>query len=226
MHAIDVITISREFGAGGGLLASVLGERLGWRVVDRDLARAVAARLGVPMEAVEARDEHAPGLLERIGTSVLRTSPELVPAPEAVRLPDPAAVAAAVRGVLLDAAKSPPLVIVGHGSQSLFHGRPGTLHVRLIAPLDARVRRICARSGCTEKVAAALAQRMDADRASYVRRYFGRDWRDPLLYDVQLNTGSLGLEESAQLILAIVAGRRAEPDRAPAAAGAGAERGA
>src|SRR5919199_4694207 len=127
MQPIDMITISREFGAGGGLLASVLGERLGWRVLDRDLARAVAARLGVPVDAVEARDEQAPGLLERIGTSLLRTSPELIAAPEAVRLPDPEAIAAAVRGVLLDAASATPLIIVGHGTQALFHGRPGAL---------------------------------------------------------------------------------------------------
>jgi cytidylate kinase len=233
MQPVTLLTITREFGAGGSELAAELGRRLGWRVLDREIVSLVARRLGVARTDVEARDEHAPGLLERIGTSLLRTSPDFVAAPETVRLPDPAEIAAASREVLLEAAASPPLVVVGHGGQSLFHGRPDALHVRLVAPLESRVRRICGRSPSGEREAAALAQRMDAERVAYVRRYFGRDWHDPLLYDLQVNTRAIGIAEAAAMVLQLVDGRRsptesrapATPD-APGAASAAAGRGA
>jgi cytidylate kinase len=207
MESIDIITIEREFGAGGSELAAALGARLGWRVVDRSIVPAVAARLAVDEEAVAARDEHAPGLLERIGTTILRTSPEIISVAPDRALPDPETVADAARAVLRDEAERPPVILVGHGASVLFRDRPGTLHVRLAAPLATRVARICPRVGCDGRAAASLAQRVDADRASYVRRYFRADWQDPLLFHVQLNTGLVEIAEAAALIADLVEAR-------------------
>ena len=209
MHgqAIDLITITREFGAGGSELAAALGGQLGWRVLDQDIARLVAERLGVAVEQVSARDEHAPGILERIGSVVLRTSPELMPAPEVLRMPAPDDIAGAVRALLTEAAATPPLIVVGHGAQALFHGRPRTLHVRLVAPLADRVRRICHRTGCTGGDAVGLAHRMDAERIFYVRHYHERDWHDPLLYHLQVNTAALDIDEATRAVLGVVEGR-------------------
>src|SRR4051794_27405366 len=119
MAGIDLITVSREFGAGGSELAAALGARLAWRVLDRDIVHAVAERLGVDDDAVAARDEHAPGILERIGTTLLRTSPDIISLPPDDPLPDPEVVAATVQEILLAEAQSPPLVVVGHGTQAL-----------------------------------------------------------------------------------------------------------
>ena len=213
MESIDLITIEREFGAGGSELAAALGARLGWRVADRDIVDAVAERLGVDEEAVAARDEHAPGLLERIGTTILRTSPEIISVAPDRALPDPEVVAQAAQTVLHGEAERPPVILVGHGAPILFRGRPGTLHVRLVAPLGSRVARICPRVGCGGKEAAALAHRVDADRAAYVRRYFHADWRDPLLFHVQLNTGLVTIPEATALIAELVEARGAATAR-------------
>jgi cytidylate kinase len=222
VEPIDLITISRQFGAGGGELAATLGARLGWRVLDQDLPERVARRLDVDVGDVAARDEHAPRILERIGSVVLRTSPDFAPTVVVPRVPGPDEIAEATRAVLREAAASPPLIVVGHGAQALFHDRPGTLHVRLVAPLAQRVRRICARAGCTGEDAAALARRMDDERVFYVRHYYHRDWHDPLLYHLQLNTGALSLAEASRLVLGLVERRRprAPAGRSPAADGA------
>jgi len=207
---IDLITISREFGAGGGELAAALGARLGWPVLDRDIAQRAAERLGVDEEAIAARDEHAPGLLERLGTTILRTSPEIISVPPDTRQAlDPERIAAGVRGVLRAAADAGPAVIVGHGAAALFADHPGALHVKLVAPLPQRAERICARAGCREKEAFGLAPRMDAERVSYMRQFYGRDWRDPLLFDLQINTGRVALDEAAALIESLVLSREA-----------------
>jgi cytidylate kinase len=202
--ATDLITISREFGAGGGELAGLLGARLGWRVLDADIPHEVAASLHIPQSALEEWDEHVPSLLEKMGNALLMGSPELLLNPDVIGRPDPQRIALATREVLLAAAARPPLIVVGHGAQSLFHERPHSLHLRLVAPLEDRIRRIDMRRAADPRDAATLARRMDADRANYVREHYGRDVRDPLLYHLQLNTGRIAMDDVVTIVLGLV----------------------
>lgn len=208
MQPVDLITVSREFGAGGSELAAALGARLGWRVLDGEIADAVARRLGVELADIAARDEHPPGILERFGTVVLQTSPEFAPSADLLRTPEPDDIAEATRALLVEEAQSPPLIIVGHAAQALFQDRPDALHLRLVAPLAVRLRRICRRAGCTDEDATRLAHQMDGDRHGYIRRYYHRDWHDPLLYHLQLNTGAITIAEAERLVVALLEARR------------------
>jgi cytidylate kinase len=208
MAFVDLITLSREYGAGASMLAAELGARLGWRVLDQEIALGVARRLGLPESAIEEWDEHVPGLLESVSNALVLGNPYILVDAEVAGRPDHTDVADATRQLLLEEAAHPPLIIVGHGGQSLFHGRPGAVHIRLVAPVEARVQRICARRGCNARDAMTLARRMDDDRAHYVREFYGRDVRDPLLYHLQINTGVIDMEEAVRLVLDLVEGRR------------------
>jgi cytidylate kinase len=208
---VDLITISREFGAGGSELARELGARLGWPVLDRDVVKAVAERLEIDPRTVEQMDEHPPRLLARLSAALLMTPPEYPLSVDTSGILSPDAVADATRAAILEAAESPPLIVVGHGGQSLFHKRAGTIHLRLVAPLPSRVRRICARMDCDPQHASNEAKKMDDARAAYVRRYFQCDVRDPLLYDFVFNTGRVTLEQAADAVVALVAARNAQP---------------
>jgi hypothetical protein len=114
----DMITISREYGAGASELASLLGPVLGWRVLDAEIPVAVATRLGIPDDALEEWDEHAPGFLESIGNSLMLGSPDLLIDPAFAGRPQSRDVAAATRRLLLEAAATPPLIVVGHGGRT------------------------------------------------------------------------------------------------------------
>lgn len=210
---IDVVTIAREFGAGGSELASALGARLGWRVLDRELPARVAARLRLDPTSVERLDEHAPNLLARVASAMLVCPPEAPLFVDASDVLSPDAVAEATRQEILEAIATPPLVVVGHGAQCLLRDRPGTLHLRLVAPLAARIARVCARLGCDARDAAAEVRRMDESRHAYIRRYFDAEWRDPLLYDLQINTGRIAIDRAAGLVAAMVAEGRDTNDR-------------
>ena len=59
-----LITISREFGAGGSLVAAHAARALGWRLVDNDFVTQVAARAGLPKATVAAREERVPAAVE------------------------------------------------------------------------------------------------------------------------------------------------------------------
>jgi CMP/dCMP kinase len=206
---IDLITIAREFGAGGSELAEAIGERLGWPVLDRELAHRVARRLELDPEVVERMDEHAPTLLARVASAMLVCPPEAPLFIDAAAVLSPDAIAHATRLELLDAVRTPPLVIVGHGGQCLFHDRPRTLHLRLVAPIRDRIARVCRRLDCNPKMATAQMRQADEDRNAYIRRYHEAEWRDPLLYDLQINTGDVTIAEAAAMIVAL-AERRSE----------------
>lgn len=203
----DLITLSREYGAGASQLASLLGARLGWRVLDSDIPIEVARRLGMPSASLEQWDEHAPGLLESMGTSLLLGTPELLVDPAVAARPQARDVAAATRELLIESAASPPLIIVGHGAQVIFADRPRSLHLRLVAPIADRVRRIMARRSSSEQEARAIAEHVDRDRAHYVKEYLHRDVRDPQLYALQINTGRVAMADAVELVVRLVAAK-------------------
>ncbi|HEU4643426.1 MAG TPA: cytidylate kinase-like family protein [Gemmatimonadaceae bacterium] len=201
---VRLITLSREYGAGGSELGMLLGERLGWPVLDRDLARRTASRLRCRCEDVEALDEHAPTFLERIASAFTVVPSDAPILPEPLDLPDCDALARATRAVLLEAARTPPLIVIGHGATCLFHGRRDVLHVRVTAPFEARVRRVAARTGAGLPEAAADVRRRDADRRHYLARYYDSDANDCTLYDVQFNTATISLDTAARLVTSLV----------------------
>jgi hypothetical protein len=200
----DLITLSREYGAGASELASLLAAMLGWRVLDAEIPVAVAKRLGIPDDALEQWDEHAPGLLESIGSSLMLGSPDLLIDPGVVGRPQARDIAAATRSLLIETAATPPLIVVGHGAQVIFGDRPRTLHLRLVAPIADRARRVVARRSCTEREAMEIARYVDRDRAHYVKELLGRDVRDPLLYALQINTGHVPMPEAVGLVLSLL----------------------
>lgn len=207
---IDIITVSREVGAGGSDVARALGERLGWPVLDRDMISLVGERVGLREEVVETLDEHPGGWGRRLAEAMRMVVPAESPLiPYTGDLPNTDVVAAAAAAVITEAAERPPLVIVGHGAQCLLHNRPHTFHIRLVAPIAERVQRLQARFGWDPAQALAEARRYDADRRAYVTRYYKRSWDDPTLYDVQINTGAITLEEAAAFVVSLVERRGA-----------------
>ena len=61
-----IVTISRQFGAGGSEVARRVAAGLGWKLVDNDLIDRVAQQAGLPREEVARQEERAPGYLERL----------------------------------------------------------------------------------------------------------------------------------------------------------------
>ena len=204
---IQLITISREYGAGGSELGVLLGKHLGWPVLDHELIRQLAARLSCEEGEVVAMDEHAPSFLERLAAVAVVTAPEsrMHSTPWAT---DPDCVAAAAREVLSEAAQNPPLIVVGHGGNCLFRDRPDVLRIRVAAPLEVRVRRVAERTGLSSHQAAAEVRRKDGDRQQYLQRYYQSNVNNACEYDLQINTGTVSLDAAAQLVLCLL---RSEP---------------
>ena len=156
-----------------------------------------------PQPPVARLREHSPTLLARLSAALLVAPPE-APGIDTSHLLRIDAIAEAALESIMEAAKSLPLILVGFGTQCIFADRADALHVRLVAPMSVRVERLRARYGWDATNAAARARRMEEDRRRYVQRYFHRDVNDPLLYDVQINTGRTTLDEATTMIEQLV----------------------
>src|SRR5712692_5826625 len=72
------ITISREYGSGGGEIAARLTQRLGWQLIDHEVVVEVARELGVSVAEAEAHDERVEGLVSRILTGLQLVEPAVL----------------------------------------------------------------------------------------------------------------------------------------------------
>jgi cytidylate kinase len=208
---IQIITLSREYGAGGSELGLLLGTALGWPVLDRDLAERLARRLRCRSADVTDRHERAPRFLERIAAAFTVVPSDAPILPELNRAPDPDTLVEATRAVLLEAARTPPLIVIGHGANCLLRDRRDVLRVRVTAPYPTRVRRVARRTGQSPQDAGADVRHRDADRRHYLERYYQKEPNDPCLYDLQINTATIPLETAAQIVVRLV-----RPDGVPA----------
>jgi len=100
----------------------------------------------------------------------------------------------------VDAAR-PGAVIVGRNGAMILATWPGALHVRLDGPLQQRIERAARTGGVDLGRAAKRQRREDELRADMSISLYGWDPRDPTRYDLVLNTGTLGLEASVDIIV-------------------------
>src|SRR5258708_28021441 len=75
INRMCAITLSREYGSGGGEIASRLAKRLGWYLVDHAIVERVASEMGTTTQDAEAPDEYTEGAVTPILNSMLLLSP-------------------------------------------------------------------------------------------------------------------------------------------------------
>lgn len=218
---MPVVTVARQRGSGGTEVAAQAAERLGARLVDRELLTLAAERSGLPLAVMEAMDERGRDLLRRPLDLV-----RLVPLPpvdtanvQAETYPPTGPIMATREGILApiywaseafvqlfqsliqEMAQGGNAVILGRGGMVALRHHPGTLHVLVVAPAELRGQRVAARTGLELEDALAEVRRDDRDRSGYYRQFFHADWTDPLLYDLVINTVELPLDKAADIVV-------------------------
>lgn len=195
------ITISRQYGSGGGEIAQRIAQKLQWQLIDHKIVVRVARQLGITEEEARHQDERSETFVSRVLRAMQFASPEIV----ATNLPTaPLKVEnnyhQALQQVVETAVASGQTVIVGRGSQVLLANRRDVLHVRIVAPLEQRVAYVMRREGLAEAAARGRIQLKDRDRIRYLQSQYRRDPADPLLYDLVLNTSILDLASEVEVI--------------------------
>jgi cytidylate kinase len=198
---VNIITIEREYGCGGGDIAKLAANRLGWTLWDQRLTEEIARLAHCPNAVVEAHEEKNDPLYYRLFKSFMRGSYEgAINAPK-LNLVDSETILRITRRVVEHAAEKGNCVIVGRGSQQFLKNRLDTLRVFLYAPREDKVRRLISR-GKREEDAEERVDSVDRERADFIQKYFKVDWPDRPIYHAMLNT-AIGDECTTNMILSL-----------------------
>lgn len=189
------ITISREYGSGGGEIASRLASYLNWKLVDHEIVVQAARELDIPKAEAEVHDEYSEGIVGHILTAMLFAGTALP-----IRGTNPQVYHEVISRVITGAVTVGHVVVVGRGAQVLFANRRDVLHARIVAPLQLRVAYVMQREGLDLKTARSRVQLKDNDRHRYLQAQYRRNPDDSHLYDLVVNTGVLSLNSAVALI--------------------------
>jgi cytidylate kinase len=187
---MNVITVTREYGAGGYEVARGLAEALGWELLDRELLHRAAAVEHLSDAELERVDEKAVSLADRF-----RLHP---PHERYLHGLTEAARQAAAKG---------DVVLVGRGTGQLLSDLPNVFHLRLTAPREWRARRMAGRGGWSLEQALARCTEEDSIRDRFTRYFFGEAPSQPAQYHLTVHTGWVALEEVVALVTALIRGQ-------------------
>ncbi len=196
---INIVTIEREYGSGGGEIAQRLATKLDWKLWDQLLTEEIARLANCPKAVVEVREERTDPLYYRLFKSFLRGSYEGSLNAHKLNVVDSESILKTTEQVVQHAAKTGNCVIVGRGSQHFLRNRPDTLRVFLYAPREAKIRRLLAR-GKSEKEAQELVDTVDVERADFIAKYFKVEWPSREVYHAMMNT-AIGDDAVVRVIL-------------------------
>jgi cytidylate kinase len=188
-----VITLSRQAESGGDEIALLVAERLGVRLTDRVILERIAQREGLPIAQLAVFDEVIPGTLEAVIAEWRTSVSHDVYLRRLVH-------------TLLMLEREDGVLIMGRGAAFVLTD-PGTLHIRVVAPLPCRIARLVQREGVPRSTAERMLTRSDQIRVRFVAQAFDADIDAPCHYDLTINTAELTPEDAAE-IAALAAQRK------------------
>jgi CMP/dCMP kinase len=221
---MTVITISRQSGSGGDEIAARVADLLGYQLFDRRIILQAAQEVGLSeQEIIDYSEENHKirtfldqlfGRTKQVTTArIWKDDPSGVRVVEEFGVTEESALAL-VQKAIKSAYKTGNMVIVGRAGQVILKDQPGVLHVRIEAPLEDRIQHLKQSIKNSEghyqadveirrKAQDQITQR-DKASSDYTRRFYQVEWADPLLYHMVLNTGRVGIEQAALLIVRMV----------------------
>ena len=192
------ICIGRKFCSGGRNVAALIADELGIKVYDRDLLKKAAQNTGFSEQFFDEADEEKTrkglrGLFLNHLSSNGLTSNYLSNESIFNMQSD------AIRHIH----EQEDCVFIGRCSDYVLRESDRLLNVFIASDMDDRVARVLrhADEGMTESKALSFIEDIDRKRSSYYNYFTGRTWGDPAVYDICLNSSTLGYDKCAQLIV-------------------------
>jgi len=201
---MPVITISRQYGAGGYTLGKTLAKRLGYRLVGRDLFAEIAQKAGVTLKSVELAEREAGSLLNRLINEVLSQAfaPKQAKGSWLDLTEDK--YLNCVRSIMKELAEIGNVVIVGRGGQYILPNKPDIIKILVVAKMEDRIGFMMANYGLDRDRAQQVVQKEESRRGNYLRAFGPGDRDDPNLYNLVINTSHIELKDAEDLIVSVL----------------------
>jgi cytidylate kinase len=199
-----VITISRQFGAGGITLGKMVADELGYTFADSDIIQRVAKEANVSTNWVESFEKEAGSKLSRfVSSMVSKRLLDRVLGDERGYLDEQIYLDYLVL-IVAQFADEGDVVILGRGSQYILNDHPDAFHVLLVDDLENRIQFMMKQYDLPRKKAERMVENEDHRRISLYKRLGKSDFESPHLYHLVLNMGKTDLETAKSMICEVV----------------------
>lgn len=185
-----IITIGREYGAGGRTVAKRISELLDIPYYDKDIIKITAQETGFSEEMIHDTEESEAGrsfFSWFLPTGIANSTDKAI-----------LAQAQTIRNI----ARKGPCVIVGRGADYILRDFPNLINVFVCADEEDKIKYAMEAFGDPEDKAAKRVRHIDASRQSYYHYLTKEKWGDLTKYDLTLNSSPIGKAACADVIIA------------------------
>jgi cytidylate kinase len=195
-----IISVGREFGSGGRVIAEKLSERFNLPLYDRHLITEIAEKMGMTFEAVEKYNETPKNVFVSRRVKGYSNSIE-------------DNIAEMQFNVMEEKAKSgESFVVVGRCSETKLKKYPGLISFFILGDMDKKIERVMDVYGLDEDDATRFILKKDKKRKRYHNYHCQGKWGDSRLYDFSINSSKLGIDETVDVIEGYIRARIAKMD--------------
>ncbi len=187
-----VVSISREPGSGGRIIAEKLAEQLGFDLFHQEVVHDMAKDANISMRFLEILDERALTTLDNWIASLVDK-----------RFLWPDKYLHHLMKVIAAIGRHGASVIVGRGANFILSPEI-RISVRIIAPFEFRCRHVADEFGLSMDEAGRRITKTESTRRSFIRQYFNTSIADPNNYDILINTGAVSMDESVKIVAELV----------------------
>ena len=186
-----VITVSREYGSGGRYVGRLIAEKLGIKLYDKEFIEKVAEKTGFSEEYIESNEQKRDALevLNNGFYSEFNNSDELFI--EESKL-------------IKEVAEKESCVIIGRCADFILKDMKNIIKVFIYSDMEDKIKRATEIYGLDKAKAEKEIKRIDKQRANHYKYYTEKEWNNSANYDISINSDTLGVEKTAELICQIV----------------------
>lgn len=202
-----VITIGRQCGSGGKVIGQKLAEKMGVKCYDKELLARAAKESGLCEELFETHDEKPTSSF--LYSLVMDTYSLGYTTSAYMDMPINHKIFLAQFDTIKKLADEESCVIVGRCADYALADYPNTVSVFISSDDESRIKRLSQVYDLSEAKAKDMMLKTDKKRASYYNYYSSKKWGDARSYDFCINSGVLGLDGAADMILELAKAKQA-----------------
>ncbi len=182
-----VITISRQYGSGGRYIAKLVAEKLGIKLYDKEISKMIAEKTGLSLDYIKKIEQR-------------RTDMDIVNNSQTGTLSNQDELFVEESNLIKELASQEPCVIIGRCSSYVLQNEKNVLNVFVSSSMKDKIKRVTKYYNIREDEAEKEIKKINKQRANHYKHYTGEEWGKVSNYDICINSDSLGIEKSVELI--------------------------